>query len=83
MILPDGGSIDTPYWELAITSLEKKNCPYYFPEMLSRLQNCQYNNCVHINEPNCAIKEAVQKGEITEERYLSYINILIRWVIIF
>jgi ribosome biogenesis GTPase len=76
--LPNGGSIiDTPgIRELAITSLEKEELSHYFPEMLSRLQNCQYNNCVHINEPNCAIKEAVQKGEITEERYLSYINIL-------
>lgn len=76
--LPNGGSIiDTPgIRELAITFLEKEELSHYFPEMLSRLHNCQYNNCVHINEPNCAIKEAVQKGEITEDRYLSYINIL-------
>ncbi|HUN03291.1 MAG TPA: ribosome small subunit-dependent GTPase A [Niabella sp.] len=74
--LPNGGSIiDTPgIRELAITSLEKEELSHYFPEMLSRLQNCQYNNCVHINEPNCAIKEAVQKGEITEERYLIFLN---------
>jgi len=38
--------------------------------------NCQFNNCLHINEPGCAIKEAVVNGEINEDRYVSYVNIL-------
>ncbi|RYZ55087.1 MAG: ribosome small subunit-dependent GTPase A, partial [Chitinophagaceae bacterium] len=35
-----------------------------------------FNNCQHINEPDCAIKEAVREGEIDEDRYVSYVNIL-------
>ena len=48
----------------------------YFPEMRDRLNNCQFNNCLHINEPGCAIKEAVANGEISEDRYVSYYGIL-------
>lgn len=76
--LPYGGKlIDTPgIRELAITALEKEELSHYFPEMRKRLRDCQYNNCVHINEPNCAIKQAVIDGEIYEDRYVSYVNIL-------
>ena len=76
--LPFGGQIiDTPgIRELAITGLEKEELSHYFPEMRRKLSGCQYNNCVHINEPNCAVKQAVVDGEITEDRYVSYVNIL-------
>lgn len=76
--LPQSGSIiDTPgIRELAITNLEKQELSHYFPEMRARLNNCQYNNCLHISEPGCAIKQAVQNGEIVEDRYMSYVNIL-------
>ena len=76
--LPHGGKIiDTPgIRELAITGLEKEELSHYFPEMRDRLHQCQYNNCVHINEPNCAVKQAVRDGEIFENRYVSYFNIL-------
>jgi len=76
--LPNGGKlIDTPgIRELAITGLEKEELSHYFPEMRDKLHQCQYNNCVHINEPNCAVKQAVTDGEIFEERYVSYVNIL-------
>ncbi len=72
-----GRIIDTPgIRELAITSLEKEELSHYFPEMRERLQDCQYNNCVHVNEPNCAVKKAVENGDISEERYINYLNIL-------
>lgn len=76
--LPSGGRIiDTPgIRELAITGLEKEELSHYFPEMRDRLAACQYNNCVHINEPKCAVKQAVVDGEIYEDRYVSYVNIL-------
>ncbi len=76
--LPQSGSIiDTPgIRELAITNLEKQELSHYFPEMRARLNDCQYNNCLHISEPGCAIKQAVQNGEIVEDRYMSYVNIL-------
>jgi len=44
--------------------------------MRQRLQNCQFNNCMHINEPGCAIKDALNKGEIAVDRYVSYMTIL-------
>lgn len=76
--IPLGGRIiDTPgIRELATTDLEKQELSHYFPEMRMRLQDCEYNNCLHINEPNCAIKQAVINGDIYEDRYVSYVNIL-------
>lgn len=76
--LPFGGSIiDTPgIREFGITDIPKQELSHYFVEMRERLQHCQFNNCLHINEPDCAIKEAVEKHEIFMERYISYYNIL-------
>lgn len=76
--LPAGGRIiDTPgIRELAVTGLEKEELSHYFPEMCKRLNGCRYNNCMHINEPDCAVKQAVANGAIYEERYVSYVNIL-------
>ena len=76
--LPSGGSIiDTPGMrEFGLIGVSKQELSHYFPEMRERLVNCQFNNCLHINEPGCAIKEAVVDGEINEDRYVSYVNIL-------
>lgn len=76
--LPFGGRIiDTPgLREFGLVDLSRQELSHYFPEMRERLVNCQFNNCLHINEPGCAIKEAVLRGEIDEERYVSYVNIL-------
>jgi ribosome biogenesis GTPase / thiamine phosphate phosphatase len=72
-----GKIIDTPgVKEFGIVDISKQELSHYFPEMRNRLNDCQFNNCQHINEPGCAIKEAVSKGEIAEERYISYYNIL-------
>lgn len=75
--LPNGGKlIDTPGMrEFALLGVEKDELSHYFPEMRSRLQDCQFNNCQHINEPKCAIKKAVAAQEIHEDRYLSYLSI--------
>lgn len=76
--LPFGGSIiDSPGMkEFGIMGVEKQELSGYFPEMKIRLSGCQFNNCLHINEPDCAIKKAVISGEIDEDRYVSYFNIL-------
>jgi ribosome biogenesis GTPase len=76
--LPFGGRlIDTPGMkEFGLVGIEKQELSGYFPEMRKRINQCQFNNCLHINEPGCAIKEAVRNGEIHEERYISYYNIL-------
>lgn len=76
--LPFGGKIiDTPGMrEFGLVDISRQELSHYFPEMRDRLQDCQFNNCLHINEPGCAIKDAVIAGEIDEDRYVSYYNIL-------
>jgi len=76
--LPFGGSIiDTPGMrEFGLVDITKQEVSHYFPEMRDRLNDCQFNNCLHFNEPGCAIKEAVNNGEIYEDRYLSYCAIM-------
>lgn len=76
--LPFGGQIiDTPGMrEFGLVDISKQEVSHYFPEMRARLNDCQFNNCLHVNEPGCAIKEAVVNGEISEDRYVSYVNIM-------
>lgn len=76
--LPQGGKIiDTPgVREFGLVDIEKKELSHYFPEMRVRLNNCQFNNCMHTNEPGCAIKAALNEGSIHVDRYVSYLTIL-------
>lgn len=76
--LPFGGKlIDTPgIRELGLVNISRQELSHYFPEMRNLLQQCQFNNCMHINEPDCAIKSAVAEGRIAEDRFVSYYNIL-------
>jgi ribosome biogenesis GTPase len=75
--LPFGGRvIDTPgVREFGLVDIEREELSHYFPEMRNLLNDCQFNNCQHINEPGCAIKEAVMRGEIASDRYASYLTI--------
>ena len=76
--LPFGGQvIDTPGMrEFGLVDISKQEVSHYYPEMRDRLNNCQFNNCLHLDEPGCAIKEAVAEGLIHEDRYVSYYNII-------
>ncbi|MBA4139022.1 MAG: ribosome small subunit-dependent GTPase A [Segetibacter sp.] len=76
--LPSGGKvIDTPgVREFGLVDITKPELSHYFPEMRGRLNDCQFNNCMHTNEPGCAIKEAVNSSAITVDRYVSYMAIL-------
>ncbi|MDB5229715.1 MAG: rsgA [Chitinophagaceae bacterium] len=76
--IPAGGKIiDTPgIREFGVIDIEKPELSHYFPEMRKVLPGCQFNNCLHINEPDCAVKDAVAEGKIAEDRYVSYYNIL-------
>ncbi|SHL83722.1 ribosome biogenesis GTPase [Chitinophaga jiangningensis] len=76
--LPDGGRlIDTPgVREFGIVDIPKAELSHYFLEMVPYLSECQFNNCLHINEPGCAVKQAVNDGEINVDRYVSYATIL-------
>ena len=76
--LPQQGKIiDTPgIREMGLVNMTKYELAHYFPEMRALLNQCQFNNCIHINEPGCAIKNGVNEGLIDENRYNSYLNIL-------
>ncbi len=76
--LPDGGTIiDTPgIRELGVFDLQDELISHYFPEMREELKNCKFNNCMHLNEPGCAIKKAVDESRISLIRYESYLSIL-------
>jgi ribosome biogenesis GTPase len=75
--LPQGGFIiDTPgIRELGVIDIEKQELSHFFPEMRERMNQCRFNNCRHINEPGCAVLEALEEGEITLSRYESYLSI--------
>jgi ribosome biogenesis GTPase / thiamine phosphate phosphatase len=83
----DGKVIDTPgVREFGIVHISRQELSHYFPEMRSLINHCQFNNCMHINEPGCAVKASVatsgnatqgdSKANINEDRYISYLGIL-------
>ncbi len=76
--LLQGGKItDTPGMrEFGLVDISKQELSHYFSEMKPLLQDCQFNNCLHYNEPGCAVKQAVQEGRIHEDRFISYLSIL-------
>ena len=66
--------LDTPgFTSLYVNDIDPERLMYYFPEFESHRQNCRFKTCIHIGEKDCAVKEAVQKGEISRERYDSYV----------
>jgi ribosome biogenesis GTPase / thiamine phosphate phosphatase len=72
-----GRVIDTPGMrEFGLVDISRQELSHYYPEMARLITDCQFNNCLHINEPGCAIKKALEEGRIHVERYISYINIL-------
>jgi ribosome biogenesis GTPase len=65
--------IDTPgIREFGLVDIPRQELSHYFPEMRSRLNDCQFNNCLHIKEPGCAIKKALNEGKLSLDRYVSY-----------
>ncbi|MCK8492346.1 ribosome small subunit-dependent GTPase A [Spirosoma sp. RP8] len=76
-LAPDTYIIDTPgIKELGLIDTAKEEISHYFPEMRDRLNQCRFHNCLHINEPGCAIKDAVAEGDIAESRYMSYLSMV-------
>lgn len=68
---------DTPgFSSLQFQEIEAEELRRYFPDFLSRQGDCKFRSCLHKNEPKCAVKEAVTKGEILESRYNSYLLFL-------
>ncbi|MDK7375907.1 MULTISPECIES: ribosome small subunit-dependent GTPase A [Weeksella] len=75
---PFGGFIiDTPgIKEFGLVHFEKKELQNYFPEFYKFRDDCKFDNCIHVNEPKCGVREAVEKGEIAKSRYENYLTFL-------
>ncbi|MBP6377799.1 MAG: ribosome small subunit-dependent GTPase A [Kaistella sp.] len=73
-----GGSvIDTPgVREFAMIDVEKEEIQHYFPEIFTVGRNCKFHNCMHINEPKCAVLNQLETGEIEETRYATYLKLM-------
>ncbi len=71
-----GFIIDTPGIKgFGVVHIEKEDIAHNFPEMNALRSECKFSNCIHINEPDCAVKEAVKCSKIAESRYDSYLSI--------
>ncbi len=70
-----GNIIDTPGIRgFGLVDMEKYEIGDYFPEIFRLKHNCKFNNCLHLNEPGCAVKEALEENKIPITRYESYVN---------
>ncbi|MFD1616368.1 ribosome small subunit-dependent GTPase A [Gelatiniphilus marinus] len=73
----DAKIIDTPGIKgFGVVDMEKEEVGDYFPEIFKLKQDCKFNNCLHIKEPNCAVKKALDNDEIAFSRYRSYLQII-------
>ncbi|CAL2077345.1 ribosome small subunit-dependent GTPase A [Tenacibaculum sp. 190524A05c] len=73
----DAQIIDTPGIKgFGVVDMDKDELGDYFPEFFALKHECKFNNCIHINEPHCAVKEALENEEIAWSRYKSYLQIL-------
>lgn len=69
--------VDTPgFSSLDMNFIDEEELAYYFREFTPYIIDCKFNSCRHINEPICGIKEAVKLGEISQQRYDSYIQLI-------
>ncbi|WP_413380054.1 ribosome small subunit-dependent GTPase A [Alkalihalobacillus sp. 1P02AB] len=78
-LIPVGQGLiaDTPgFSSLDFVQIEAEDLSEYFPEMLARLNQCKFRGCTHTSEPKCAVKEAIDKGDISEQRYQHYLQFL-------
>jgi ribosome biogenesis GTPase len=75
--IPGGGQVvDSPgVREFGIFELDAEELPFYFEEFTDFARECRYQPCSHTHEPHCAVKQAVDDGQIDEERYVSYLNL--------
>lgn len=70
--------IDSPgIKELGLADMKKEEISHYFPEMRELLGECRFHNCLHIDEPKCAVKDGVIEGTIAESRYSSYLSMVL------
>ena len=70
-----GDIIDTPGIKgFGMVNMEKEEISHFFPELFALSKECRFHNCMHVNEPQCAVKAALKENKIAPTRYESYIN---------
>jgi len=76
--MPFGGFvIDTPGIRgFGVVDMDRNEIYHFFREIFRFSKKCRFNNCLHLDEPGCAVRSAVEKGEIAFLRYKSYLNIM-------
>jgi ribosome biogenesis GTPase len=73
----DAFVIDTPGIRgFGVVDMEREEIYHFFREIFEKSKECRFNNCLHLDEPGCAVRSAVEKGEIAFLRYKSYLNIM-------
>jgi ribosome biogenesis GTPase len=77
-LMPFGGFvIDTPGIRgFGVVDMEREEIYHFFPEIFRISKDCRFNNCLHLDEPDCMVRKAVESGEINFSRYRSYLNIM-------
>lgn len=72
-----GDIIDTPgIRSFGMVDMDGGEISHYFPEIFALSKDCKFHNCMHVNEPGCAVRRGLEEGEISPTRFKSYINIL-------
>lgn len=72
-----GFIIDTPgVRSFGVVDMKKEEISHFFPEIFACAENCRFYNCTHTHEPGCAVREAVETGEVSESRYVSYLSMM-------
>ena len=72
-----GAIIDTPGIKgFGLYDMDKHEIGDYFPELFKLKEDCRFNDCIHINEPGCAVLKALENNELAPTRYESYFNMI-------
>ncbi|MGB7394280.1 MAG: ribosome small subunit-dependent GTPase A [Pricia sp.] len=72
-----GRIIDTPGIKgFGVVDMDKDEIGDYFPEFFALKEGCKFSNCIHLEEPQCAVKEALDQGEVAWSRYRSYVQMV-------
>lgn len=77
-LLDEGGAlVDTPgVRSFGLVDMEPEEVGDYFPEIFRLKQNCRFHNCLHLDEPGCAVKQALEENKLAPTRYRSYVNVM-------
>jgi len=77
--MPSGARvIDSPGIRgFGVIDFDRKEIYHFFPEIFRTSSSCRFHNCLHLSEPGCAVREAVESGEIEVWRFRSYLSMLL------